>query len=54
MHFEGVIGDRLAANLEQWLLPAPYANPGMLYMMRVKEQKPRPELVPWYGEVPGK
>ena len=54
MRFEGVIGDRLAANLEQWLLPAPYANPGMLYMMRVKEQKPRPELVPWYGEFPGK
>ena len=46
--------DRLAANLEQWLLVAPQANPGMLEMFRDRDRTPRRDLVPWAGEFAGK
>lgn len=55
-HYElgGAMGERMAANREQWLFPAPQANPGMLEMMRLRDRQPPPELVPWAGEFVGK
>ena len=52
--FEGPVGKRLQANMEQWQLVAPYANPGMLAMMRLRDRLPEPELVWWAGEFVGK
>ena len=31
-HFKGFVGARIIANLEQWLLQAPFSNPSMLQM----------------------
>ncbi|MBP9900055.1 MAG: glycoside hydrolase family 127 protein [Verrucomicrobia bacterium] len=55
-HFEfaGPVGDRIQANLDEWLLRAPQANPGMLEMFRVRDRQPVPQLVPWAGEFVGK
>jgi len=50
----GWMGERLSANLEGWLLPAPLANPGMSERFTAGEQQPRPKLMPWYGEFAGK
>jgi DUF1680 family protein len=52
--FEGVLGQRIDANINQWLLRAPQANPGMLEMFRVRDRQPAPQLVPWAGEFVGK
>ena len=52
--FGGFMGQRIKANLDNWLLIAPLANPGMLEMFRVRDRKPKPELVPWAGEFVGK
>ncbi len=51
---EGWIADRLQANLNQWLLTAPIANPAMLQMFRDRDRQPRRALVPWAGEFAGK
>ena len=51
---EGPIRSRLEANLEQWLLHAPQANPGMLRMFHQRDRQPTPQLVPWAGEFVGK
>lgn len=51
---EGWIADRLHANLNQWLLTAPMANPAMLQMFRDRDRQPRRALVPWAGEFAGK
>ncbi len=55
-HFEfgGVISDRIQANVSQWLLTAPQANPGLLGMFEVRDRHPVPALVPWAGEFVGK
>ncbi|MCS6830431.1 MAG: hypothetical protein NZ749_07285, partial [bacterium] len=53
-HFSGWIGERLQANLNQWLLTAPVANPAMLQMFRDRDRRPRRALVPWAGEFAGK
>jgi DUF1680 family protein len=53
-HFDGVIGARVEANIDGWLLRAPGANPGMLEMFRVRDRQPVPALVPWAGEFAGK
>jgi len=50
----GEIGRRLEAVTRQWILPAPFANPGMLEMFRQRERKPAHDLVPWAGEFAGK
>ncbi len=50
----GEMGRRVAVNLENWLLIAPHANPGMLEMFRLRDRKPVPKLVPWAGEFAGK
>jgi hypothetical protein len=52
--FNGVIGDRIDAGVDHWLLPAPHANPGMLEMFRLRDRQPAPRLVPWAGEFVGK
>lgn len=52
--FGGVVGQRVEANIDGWLLPAPAANPGMLEMFRVRDRQPAPSLVPWAGEFAGK
>ncbi len=51
---DGWMADRLRANVEQWLLTAPLANPAMLQMFRDRDRLPRRALVPWAGEFPGK
>jgi uncharacterized protein len=52
--FGGIMGKRIQANLDNWLLTAPVANPGMLEMFRVRDRKPVPKIVPWAGEFVGK
>src|SRR5450759_2254578 len=52
--FTGPMGDRIAANVDNWLLRAPLANPGMIEMFRVRDRQPVPDLVPWAGEFIGK
>lgn len=52
--FEGLVGDRIRANQENWLLPAPNANPAMLEMYRDRETSPGRALEPWAGEFAGK
>ncbi|HEY5910885.1 MAG TPA: beta-L-arabinofuranosidase domain-containing protein [Verrucomicrobiae bacterium] len=50
LRFAGLIGDRVDANVKNWLLCAPQANPGMLEMFHMRDRKPAPQLVPWAGE----
>ncbi|MFA6292331.1 MAG: beta-L-arabinofuranosidase domain-containing protein, partial [Victivallales bacterium] len=50
----GEIGRLLAAVTEQWILPAPQANPGMLAMFRERDRMPLRNMVPWAGEFAGK
>jgi len=50
----GRLGERIRANVENWLLPAPAANPGMIEMFRLRDRQPAPNLVPWAGEFVGK
>ncbi len=52
--FDGPLGERVTANLNNWLLRAPDANPGMIEMFRVRDRQPVPQLVPWAGEFVGK
>lgn len=52
--FAGPVEMRIEANVEDWLLRAPSANPGMLEMFRIRDRKPVPNLVPWAGEFVGK
>ena len=51
---EGEIGRRLRAVTEQWILPAPAANPAMLGMFRERDRKPYRYWSPWVGEFAGK
>jgi len=54
LKFSGFAGERVDANLSNWLLVAPQANPGILEMFRLRDRQPTPELVPWAGEFVGK
>ena len=51
---DGEIGRRLTAVTEQWILPAPFANPGMLEMFRNRDRLPYQQQMPWAGEFAGK
>ncbi len=53
-HIRGPLGDRIEANVQNWLLVAPQANPAMLQMFRDRDRTPRRDLVPWAGEFAGK
>jgi DUF1680 family protein len=48
------LGRRLRANLENWELPAPVANPAMLQMFYDRDRTPDRRLLPWSGEFLGK
>lgn len=53
--FGGETGRRLEASREQWLLPVPYSNPGIVEMIRLRGREPQlPLPVPWSGEYIGK
>ena len=52
--FEGFVADYLEAVTEQWIKPAPYANPAMLEMFRDRDRQPLRCMVAWAGEFAGK
>ncbi|MFQ6097929.1 MAG: beta-L-arabinofuranosidase domain-containing protein, partial [Armatimonadota bacterium] len=52
--FDGPMGERIEANVDNWLPQAPIANPGMIEMFRRRDREPAPDLVPWAGEFIGK
>src|SRR5262249_26117626 len=52
--FTGPVADRVQANVDNWLLRAPQANPGIIEMVRGGDRQPTPQLVPWAGEFIGK
>ncbi|MBN1417126.1 MAG: hypothetical protein JXP34_00005, partial [Planctomycetes bacterium] len=54
LRVRGPLGERIDANVRNWLLIAPDANPGMIEMFRVRDRQPPPNLVPWAGEFIGK
>jgi len=51
---EGIVGERLAASITDWLLVAPDSTPAMLEMFRDRDRQPARELLPWSGEFAGK
>lgn len=53
MKLYGPMGERFDANMNNWLLTAPYHNPGMVQMY-FRRNQPHQALVPWYGEFSGK
>ena len=54
LELKGPIGEYLEAVTDQWLLPAPAANPAILDMFADREREPRRDQVPWAGEFAGK
>ena len=51
---QGPVADYLSAVTQQWLLPAPEANPAMLDIFRDRDRLPRRDKVAWAGEFAGK
>jgi len=54
LQFEGFVGERLRANLNEWELRAPKANPAMIQMFFDRDRKADRRLLPWSGEFVGK
>lgn len=53
--FDGELGERIRRDVDNWLLRAPDANPGLLDMFNRRDRHlPYPEIVPWAGEFAGK
>ncbi len=52
--FDGFAGNRIRANVENWLKTAPKKNPGLLDMFARRDNGKKPDLVPWAGEFVGK
>jgi len=40
----GFIGQQIQANLENWVLTTPYANPAMIETFRHRDRNPRDEI----------
>lgn len=53
-NLSGEVGARVTAAIEQWILPLPYANPGLLEMFRERDLQPARDRCPWEGEYAGK
>ncbi len=51
---QGVVGKRVRATIDGWLLPAPLANPSMTEILLDADLAPERDLVPWAGEFAGK
>lgn len=51
---EGYLAPYLRGVVEQWLMVAPAANPGMLEMFADRDRQPYRDMVPWAGEFSGK
>jgi len=54
MSLTGPVGFYLSAVTQNWLLPAPAANPAMLAMFADRDRTPYRNLLPWSGEFAGK
>ena len=54
MKLEGPVQRYLEAVTENWLLPAPVANPALLAMFADRDRVPYRDLLPWSGEFAGK
>ena len=54
MKFDGPLGARLRANLENWELRIPDADPALTEMFSDREQSQSRNLLPWSGEFVGK
>ena len=50
----GAVGEYLDGVTDQWLLPAPAANPGILDMFADRDRLPHRDQMPWAGEFAGK
>ena len=50
----GLPGERVKANVDQWLTVAPRNNPGLLDMFAQRDSGKTPDLMPWAGEFVGK
>ncbi len=46
---EGPVADYVKAVSDNWIKIAPYANPGMLEMLRDRDRRPWRNLLPWAG-----
>lgn len=51
---DGPLGLRIHNMINNWLMQAPAANPGMLSMFQLRDRKPVPDIMPWAGEFAGK
>jgi DUF1680 family protein len=54
MELAGPVQQYLAAITQNWLLPAPEANPAILAMFADRDRVPYRDLLPWSGEFAGK
>ncbi len=53
-HFNGFVGRRIRADVENWLIVVPKTDPGLLEMFARRDSGTKPDLVPWAGEFVGK
>ena len=51
---DGIVCTYTENVIDNWLLPAPFANPAMLEMFRDRNAEPFRQMVPWAGEFAGK
>ena len=55
MRLGGELGRRIQADITEWILPAPMANPGLIEMFHLRDRQPAyPDPLPWAGEFAGK
>ncbi len=52
--FDGPIGNRIDANIDNWLKKMPDNNPGLLNMFELRDTTQSLHLLPWSGEFVGK